>query len=63
MMVAQSIRHSKTSGEVVNEKREGRDFNGTYWMLGKDSKEARDKEVSSQDSGVRSQESGARSQK
>jgi hypothetical protein len=36
MTVAQSNRHSKTSGEVVNEKKERSDFNGTYRMLGRD---------------------------
>jgi hypothetical protein len=52
MTVAQSICHSKTSAEVVNEKRDGTCFNGAYWMLGKDWNEARDEEVRSQKSGA-----------
>jgi len=52
MMVAQSIRYSKTSVEVVNEKRETKkmrkkrsDFNGTYRMLRRDSKKTQSEEA------------------
>jgi hypothetical protein len=50
MSVAQSIRHSKASVKVVNQKREGADFIRPYRMLGRDWKEARDRGVRIQDS-------------
>jgi hypothetical protein len=56
MTVAQSNRHSKTSAEVVNEKKGCTDFNSAYWMLGRDWNEAPEEEIRSQQSGVRSQE-------
>jgi len=62
MMMAQSNRHSKTLAKVVNEKKEGIDFNATYRMLGREGKEAPDEEVRSQKSGVRRQDSGVSSQ-
>jgi hypothetical protein len=40
MTAAQNNRHSKTTVEVVNEKREARDFNRAYRMLGRDRNEA-----------------------
>jgi hypothetical protein len=43
MMVAQDIRHSKTSTEVVNEKRGGSVFKRSYRMLGSDCNETPDR--------------------
>jgi len=47
MTVAQSIRHSKTSQEVVNEKI-GSDHNDTCRMLGREEKQNPDEEDESQ---------------
>jgi hypothetical protein len=51
MILTQGTRHSKTSQEVVNEKREGKmpgDFFRDHWMWGGDWKEAPDQEDRSQ---------------
>jgi hypothetical protein len=45
MTAAQNNRHSKTTVEVVNEKREARDFNRAYRMLGRDRNEAPEEKV------------------
>jgi hypothetical protein len=51
MPVAQSIRHSKASVKVVNQKSEGAGFIRAYRMLGNDWSEAPDEEVRSQKTG------------
>jgi hypothetical protein len=63
MTLAQSIRHSKASREVVNEKKEGSDFDDTYRMLGGDWHEVPDKEDRSQKPEVRRQKAEGRRQK
>jgi hypothetical protein len=53
MMMTQGIRHSKTSREVVNEKRDEKmahDFFRDHWMWGADWNEAPDQENRSQES-------------
>src|SRR5208337_1127149 len=59
MAVAQSIRNSKTSAEVVNEKKGPHFFNCAYCMMGRDWKNALDKEDRSQESRVRRHEAVA----